>query len=120
MFNCNKWHEIEVTAWNLSEPTIEVDGLVNRDKGLDFTIDILILKAGSMAFTTGQGKFVEDGINFQISQKELDDTLFEIINDRTHIEYNGGIYRVMHVIDYSMYPHTQLMECKAMKIINVD
>lgn len=120
MWTANKWHLTEVTAWNESDHIIAETGLVTRTQGTSVTLRILIMRLGTMFFYDGHGGFNEDGIQFQISKKRLRDNGFTMTSGKTHIEYEGSTYRVISIKDYTIYKHTKLMECKAVKIIDSD
>lgn len=113
-------HRIDIVAWNESDPTIADSGLVSRTKGDDVALRAFLFAFGEMEFWDGQGRYNEDGIKFQISKKELDDKGFSIKAGKTHVEYSGKIWKVMSLMDYTMFKHTQLLQAKAMKIIDVD
>jgi len=120
MWLYNTRHEIHVTAWNEGDPIEGDDGLVLRVKGTDVDLKILLIKAGNLFIWSETGRFVTDGLIFQVSKKELQDKTFEIIDGSTHIVYSGNLYRVQSTLDYSTYKRTQLIQCKAMKVPNVD
>lgn len=113
-------HLTEVTMWNESDPIIADSGLVTRTKGTEVSLDILLLRTGDMMFYSEDGRFVENGIIFQISEKELDDNSFTITSGKTFLELGDDTYRVMSVLDYKVVYHTQLIQCKAVKIIDAD
>jgi len=120
MWLFNRRHEIEVTAWNEGDPVETRGGLITRPKEDETSLDILLIKAGNIFIWGQTGRFVVDGLIFQVSLTELEDNSFEIKDGSTHIEYDGNTYRIQESKDYSMYILTQLIQCKAMKVPNVD
>lgn len=115
-----RWHLTNVTMYNESTANIADSGLVTRTKGTEKTIGILIMNSGTMFFYGENGRFTEDGIKFQVDKKMLDDNSFEVLTGRTFLVYNGNTYRVLDVKDYKEYPHVKLIECKAVRIIDVE
>lgn len=119
-FRCNKWHGTSVSMWNESDAIVEDSGRVYRTSGSEVLINILLLRTGTMLFYDGNGRFVEEGVLFQVSKKELDDASFTIKSGKTYLRINGETYRVMNVLDYTGSRQTLLMQCKAVKILNAD
>jgi len=116
----NRQHHIRVYMYNESDPVISDTGLVTRSKEEDVLLNILLLRTKQMMFYDKNGRFVEDGIIFQISKKELNDNSFTIYTGKTFVKYDSEIWRIMSKTDYSHERHTQLIECKAVKVINAD
>ena len=116
---CNKWHEQAIIVWQEDEPTEEDDGNVIRGRGEDVEIYVFIMDTGKVFTYEEDGRFAEDGFIFQVSRKELEDKSFEIITGRTHIEWDGYLYRVVKSIDFAEYTFTQLLECECVKLIEL-
>lgn len=114
------WHYTNVIMYNESNPIVADSGLVTRTKGDEVFLNILLIRKGDMAFYDGNGRFIDAGIVFQISKKELNDNSFTITNMKTFVIIDGTTYRIMSVNDYTYVRQTQLMECKAVKILNAD
>ena len=120
MWHLNNFYEENVTAWN-EEDAVFIDGGKSlREKSDDVTMSILTMKEGSMFFYEDEGRFQSDGIVFQVSKAELEKLDFSIKSGNTHIEKDGNTYRVMEVVDYRRFILTQLIECKCVKIMDVD
>lgn len=119
-WTCNKWHLTTVTMYNESDPVEADSGLVTRTKGTETSLKIILLKQGDMMFYDGNGRFVEHGIVFQISKKELDDNSFTMTTGKTFLILGSDIYRIMSIMDYSNVKQTLLMQCKAVRIIESD
>jgi hypothetical protein len=120
MWRANKWHEAEVTIYNEETPT-ELEGAKAIRKNTDDeTIRIHPLKEGTMFFWDDEGRFEGEGLRFQVSKKQLASLSFDINGGRTFIEYNGKTFRIVNVYDYTHLKQIRLMECKAVKILDVD
>lgn len=117
---CNRWHEETITAYNEEEATDMDGGLERREKTDDVEMEAFVIETGSMFFHGEDGRFVSEGLVFQVSLKEMDDKSFEFKTGKSFLEYDGYTYRVMEITDYSKFPFTQLIECKAVKIVDVD
>lgn len=116
----NRWHLTTVTMYNESDPIMADSGLISRSKGTDVSLKITLLRLGDMMFYGEHGRFVEHGVVFQISKKELDDNSFTITSGKTFVVIGGDTYRIMSVMDYTSTKHTLLIQCKAVRIINAD
>ncbi len=118
----NRRWEIEVTAYNESEPIRGVGGIIERELGDEVTLKIVHMHLpNTREVRDANGRrFKEDGFKFQISQDELTIKDFEIITGRTFIEHNGYKYRVTEVKDYRQYKFTQCMQCLAVRLIPID
>lgn len=118
----NKRWEVEVTAYNESDPTRKKGGIVSRDKGTEVTLNVLILHIPNRRETRNETgmRFQEDGFQFQVSDEELTNKSFEIKAGRTFIIRNGDVYRVTVVKDYREYKFTQAMQCLAVRSIPID
>lgn len=119
-WRCNRWHLEDVTFWNMSENIINDAGLDNRTKEEEVILSAFIVNNSSMFFYDGNGRFKEKGVVFQVSEKELEDNEFEIITGRTHFNWNSNMYRVTEVMNYKRFRHTQLIEGRAVREIDVD
>lgn len=106
--------------YNESDAVIDEYGKSTRTKGEEVSLNILLTKMGDLLFYGEQGRFVEHGIVFQISEQELDDNSFTITSGKTFLEFGGDTYRILSVVDYTQVYHTQLMQCKAVKVIDAD
>ena len=117
----NKEFEIAVTFWTEAEPDSDYEdegGLILRDKSDDTTLYVFIIQNDSSFVYEDDGRFIENYLQFQISRKELDDNDFEIIIGRTCLEYQGYTYRIVHMDDMRQYVITQLIDCKAVRMID--
>ena len=120
MFQYNKRWETEVTAYNDEDPTELEGGIILREKTDDITLKILLIKEASMFFYEKDGRFFSDGLIFQVSKKELEDKSFEIITGSTFIVKGSNTYRIVEQKDYREFKFTKLIQCKALKIVDVD
>lgn len=120
MWRANKWHETEVTIYNEEDPTELEGGKAIREDSEEETTKIVILKEGTMFFYEAGGRFEAEGLRFQISKKKSSDLSFSIEAGRTFVVYNGKTYRIVNVWDYSYIRQIRLIECKAVKILDVD
>ncbi len=111
------WHAENAILWNESSPAVSDEGLINRQEGTGSTLNIFIITKGTIFFFDEDGRFSGDGIVFYISNQELDNNSFTIISGRTHIEYNGEVFRVVETADKTHRSFTKLIECKALKQI---
>jgi hypothetical protein len=117
----NKRHEVSITAYNESEATRMEGGIVERTKSSNVTLKILKMHNQSVERRTQAGqRYREDSFTFQVRSSELADKNFELHEGRTHFIYNGNTYRVLQVIDYSMYPLTKTIQGRALRKINVN
>lgn len=118
----NRRNEIEVTAYNESEPERQYGGIVERTKGSNVTIRILYMhipNTREVRKPNGQ-RFREDGFKFQISSAEETEKSFTVIAGKTFIIKDGFTYKVVEVKDYTMYKFTQAKECLAVRMIPID
>ncbi len=120
MWQYNRRWEISITAYNEEEPTVGEGGKVLREKTDDVSLKILLIKEGSMFFWDKDGRYLSDGLLFQVSQKELDDKSFSIITGSTHLVKDDITYRVKEQKDYTRFKFTKLIQCRAVKLIDVD
>ena len=116
----NERHTISVTAYNENDPTRLEGGISKRGKGTEITLNILYLHRLNLRETRDQRgqRFKQDGFTFQVSSKELSDKSFTMKVGQTHIIRDGFDYRVVEVKDYTMYPLTEAMQCKAVRKIS--
>lgn len=118
----NERHVIPLVAYNESEPVRLEGGIVSKTKGTEVTINVLYMhipNTREVRKPNGQ-RFREDGFKFQISSKELTDKSFSILAGKTIIKKDGYEYRVVEVKDYTMYPLTECMQCRAVRMILID
>lgn len=118
----NRRYEIEVTAYNESEPERQYGGIVSRSKGNNVTIRILYMHIPNTRIVrepNGQ-RFREDGFKFQISTEEETEKNFTVTVGKTFIIKDGFIYKVVEVKDYSMYRFTLAKQCLATRMIPID
>ncbi len=120
MWRSNKWHEVEVTIYNEEEPTELEGGKAIRDVTESQTIRIFPLREGSVFIYDGDGRYAAEGLSFQISKKQVATLDFNIEAGRTFIEYNGSVWRIVSVLDYRNTREIRLMQCKSVKILDVD
>ena len=120
MWRGNKWHEVEVSIYNEEDPTDLEGGKAIRGVTTSVTARIFPLKEGTMFFHSEDGRFAAEGLKFQISKKQALDLTFTIEAGRTFIEYNGNTYRIIEVADYTHVKRIRLIQCKSVKILNVD
>jgi hypothetical protein len=117
----NESHEISITAYNESEATRVEGGIVERTKSTEVTLNILKMHNYSVEKRNERGqRYREDIFTFQIRAEELSAKSFTLYEGRTHFIYNGYNYRVIQVIDYSMYPLTNAIQGRAVRKINVN
>ena len=118
----NQRHEIEVTAYNGTDPERQYGGTVSRGKGENVTIRILYMHIPNTRIVrkpNGQ-RFREDGFKFQISDSEETEKNFTVEVGKTFIIRNGYTYKVVEVKDYTMYKFTQAKQCLATRMIPID
>jgi len=120
MWRSNKWHEVEVSIYNEEDPTDLEGGKAIREITTPKTVRIFPIKEGTMFFHDGEGRFAGEGFKFQISKKQASELSFTIESGRTFIVYNGNTYRILQVLDYTHVRQIRLMQCKSVKILNVD
>lgn len=120
MWVTNRKYEVSATFWNESVATRSTGGLQSRSDGSSVTLYITWMHVGKEFIDEPEGRFKRDVYSFQVSWKELDDNSFTIIEGRTFLEKGGQIYRVVQLSDYTDYWAIQLIECKCVKIIDVD
>lgn len=117
----NQRHEISITAYNEGEATRVEGGIVERTKSSEVTLKILKMHNQSVERRNERGqRYREDSFTFQVRPTELSANSFTLYEGRTHFIYNGNNYRVIQVIDYSMYPLTQTIQGRAVRKINVN
>ena len=117
----NEAHEVSITAYNESEPTRVEGGIVERTKSAEVTLKILKMHNYSVEKRNKSGqRYREDIFTFQVRADELTAKSFNLYEGRTHFIYNGYNYRVIQVIDYSMYPLTSAIQGRAVRKINVN
>jgi len=117
----NYSHETIITAYNESEPVRIEGGIVERTKSTEISLRILKMhqRSRELRDKTGQ-RYIVDAFDFQVSKNELTSKSFELLEGRTHFIDNENNYRVMDVIDYSMYPLTKVIQGRAVREILVD
>lgn len=116
----NEAHEIEITAYNESDPTRLEGGIVERTKSIEVTLKILKMHKESRERRNKSGqRYLEDSFTFQVRPNELTDKSFTLNEGRTHFIIGTNNYRVMSIIDYSMYPLTNMIQGRAVRKINV-
>jgi len=120
VWRSNKWHEVEVTIYNEEEPTELEGGKAIRSTTTPETVRIFPLKEGSTFVYDGDGRYAVDGLSFQISKKQAATLSFTIEVGRTFLEYNGSVWRISNVLDYRNIRQVRLMQCKSVKILDVD
>lgn len=116
----NEAHEIDITAYNEGVATRVEGGIVERTKSEEVTLKILKMhkKSRERRSKTGQ-RYIEDSFTFQVRPNELSDKSFTLNEGRTHFIIGDNNYRVMSIIDYSMYPLTHMIQGRAVRKINV-
>lgn len=117
----NYSHETTITAYNESEPVRLEGGIVERLKSTEVTLRIIRMHEKSREIRDKNGqRYIIDSFNFQVRKDELTNKNFQLYEGRTHFIDNENNYRVMDVIDYSMYPLTRVIQGKAVREILVD
>lgn len=116
----NQAHEVDITAYNESEPTRVEGGIVERTKSEEVTLRILRMHEQARERRTDKGqRYIEDSFTFQIRPSELTAKSFTLYEGRTHFIIGDNNYRVLSVIDYSAYPLTNMIQGRAVRKINV-
>lgn len=118
----NSGHEISVTVYNEKDPVRLEGGISERGKEDEITLNILYMHTLNLRETRdrkGQ-RFKKDGFTFQVSLNELINKSFTMKVGQTHIVKDDYDYRVTEIKDYTMYPFTEAMQCKAVRKINVN
>lgn len=118
----NSKHEISVIAYNEKDAERLEGGIMMREKEDNITLNILYMHTLDLRETRGDKgqRFKQDGFTFQVSSNELLAKSFTIKVGQTHIIKDDFDYRVIQVKDYTMYPLTQAMQCRAVRKVNVN
>lgn len=118
----NRRHEIDVTAYNDTDPVREYGGIISKTRSASVTLRILYMHIPNtveIRKDNGQ-RFIQDGFEFQVSDEEETEKSFTVIAGRTHIIRNGNTYKVVEVKDYTMYRHVMAKQCLAIRLIPID
>lgn len=120
MWRRSRLHTELVTAKNYSSP-IRLDG-GRRDRDIEQEVELRIIVMDHETIDSHEdfGIITYDKITFQVSGYEMDKKDFYVKTGKTYIEWNGEMYRVNDVTDYTNRIQTSLVECKAVRRLHAD